>query len=311
MRILICSDGSKWAQKSARFALQLFRDTTHELTVLVFKLRPNKMDSTPEKITRGTIDKQDNIGAGRSPKTIERRVEGLVDGLDVEHDEIDWLYEQGDMAAHVLTIASDYDLVCVGGAGKGGFSQKMLGLVADTIVKEGKGNLMVTKTSDVVCRRVLVALTPASIDGRMAHYLGSMFKETPASITIEVLWEELPGRFEGYMEGTTGERVKRMVKDNLVKKPGKLEEFAETIESYGVPTAISYQDYESLNLLIEDVSADAYDLLVVHPPEPEETILTRLEPEKQALTLMRKSSPNVLLLRNLDVLDNPYDPEQG
>ncbi len=299
MRILICSDGSKWAQKSARFALQLFRDTVHELTILVFKQRASGMTPAKKSMTRGTRDKQDNLGADRATEVIAREVEDLVDDLSIDHREIAWRQDEGNMADHLLEIADDYDLICLGGAGKGGYSPNMLGLIADEIVKRGDGNLMVTKTSDDICKKVLVALSPKSIDEDLAHYLGQLFQDSPASVTIDVLWEDLPPRFEGYLDAATGRKMKQMVDSDLFDDPKKLRRIIDVIESYGIDADSSYQDYHSLEELIEDVEPTAYDLLVLRPSTEDSGFLQMIEPSKQSLNLMRKSSTNVMLLRSL------------
>lgn len=301
MRILICADGSRWALKSARFALQLFRHTAHELTILTFKIRARELPKTRKTITRATRKKEDNIGAERSAVTIERELEDLVDELSIDTREITWLREEGDMAEHVLDIAEDYDLVCLGGAGKGGFSQHMLGLIADQVVLEGKGNLLVTKTSDCVCRDILVALRSSSIDDNLANYLGTLFQGSSARITLDVLWEELPGRFEGYLDAAVGQRMKEMVDDELFEPPEELQNIVEILDGYGIECTWSYKDYHSLDELINDVEPNAYDLMIIHPPPRSTGLRQLLEPRKQSLNLMRKSSPNVMLLRDLPV----------
>lgn len=302
MRILICSDGSRWALKSARFALQLFRPTTHELTILTFKVRAREMSKEKKTITRATRKKEDNIGAERSTATIEQELEDLVGELSIDTREITWLREEGDMAQHILSIADDYDLVCLGGAGKGGFSQHLLGLIADEIVLEGKGNLLVTKTSDTICREVLVALRSSSVDDELISYLGTLFEGSSARLTFDILWEELPGRFEGYLDAATHQRMKQMVDDELFEPPQKLKDIATILDEYGIESSWSYQDYNSLNELIDDVEPNSYDLIIVHPPPRSTSLRQILEPRKQSLNLMRKSSPNVMLLRNLHAL---------
>ncbi len=304
MRILICSDGSKWATKSARFALQLFRDTAHELTVLAFKTRAKELETTQKKMIRGTREKEDNIGAQRSLTIIEEEAQDLVGELIVDTHEVHWMRQEGDMVSSILAIANDYDLICLGGAGKGGFSQNMLGLIVDEVVKKGDGNLMVTKKSDAKCRDVLVALMPETVTEELAHYLGVMFKGSPATITIDVLWEDLPERFEGYLNAATGQRVKQMVDADLFHDPHQLRDIVAIIESYGVDCSASYQDYKSLNQLIDAVEPASYDLIIVHPPSRDSGLLQLIEPEKQSLNLMRKSSANVMLLRSLPALDS-------
>ena len=305
MRILICSDGSKWAYKSARFALQLFRDTAHELTILVFKQCAAKMSSTKKTITRATREKEDNIGAQRSPDLIDEEVHELVEDLAIDGTDIRWLHEEGDMARHILDIAKDYDLVCLGGAGKGGFSQNMLGLIADEVVTEGKGNLMVTKSSDVVCKNILLAVTPSSLSEGLAHYVGTLFEGSPAAITIDVLWDALPQRFAGYLEATPAQRVTEMVDADLFDDPDHLQNIIEIIESYGIESSFSYRDYKSLSQLIDDVEFNSYDLIIVHPESPKKGLTEGLlqfvgaGEKNQSLDLMRKSSPNVMLIRSL------------
>ena len=299
MRILICADGSRWALKSARFALQLFGDSAHQLTILTFKLRAREMPEAKKTITRATRKKEDNIGSERSATTIETELQELVDELSIDAHEIAWMREEGDMAQHVLEIAEDYDLVCLGGAGKGGFSQHLLGLIADEIVLKGKGNLLVTKTSDSLCRNILVTLHSSSVDDQLANYLGSLFQGCSTKITLDVLWEESPGRFQGYLDAVTRQRMKQMVVDDLFEPPQGLQDIVDILAEYDIESSWSYRDYRSLDELIDSVEPDSYDLIVVPPPPRSTGLRQILEPRKQSLNLMRKSSPNVMLLRDI------------
>lgn len=303
MRILICSDGSEWARKSVQFALQLFGDTAHELTILIFKERPSKLDSSRKSIVRGTRKKEGQTGADRSIEKIEREIRDLVEELGV-HTDISWLKGEGAFADHILDIAGDYDLVCVGGGGRGGFSQHTLGLVADDLIREDKGNLMVTKTSDAICRNVLVALHPKSVSTELAHYLGQMCEGTPASITVNVLWKEAPNRFDGYFEGTVSQRVRDMMDADLFENPDQLKDLIDIINSYGVSGKSSYQDFHSLDELVDNVDPAAYDLIIIRPDEEHAGLIEMMEPVNRSLDLMRKSDSNVMLLRSLSLLDS-------
>jgi nucleotide-binding universal stress UspA family protein len=313
MRILICSDGSKWAQKSARFALQLFRDTTHELTILIFDQQTKDLDAAQKSMVRGTRDKEDNVGSNRSSKTIETELQDLVDEVHVDmQKEVVWQREEGNMANHLLDVAKDYELICLGGAGKGGFSRHMLGMIVDEVVMKGEGNLLVTKTSDAQCRDILITLPPQDTDdANMAHYLGRMFKGSNATITVNIMWGDLPHRFEGYLDAAVGQRVKRMVDEDLFPdKRNRLNDITEIISSYGLECEASFQDYKSMSELVDDAKPSSYDLVVVRPPAPGDGFLQQLEPNKQSLNLMRKSDSNVMLLRAVPPHDT-YDENTG
>ena len=299
MRILICSDGSKWALKSARFALQLFRHTAHELTILAFRQRAAYMSPTKKRITRATRQKEDNLGAERPAIEITEELQDLMGELSIDARELVWEQQEGDMARHILDIADGYDLICLGGAGKGAFSQNLLGMIADEVVMKGHGNLMVTKTSDMICQNILVAVTPDSLSEDLAHHLGTLFQGSPASICIEVLWEALTERFEGYLDASSRQRVAAMVDADLFDDPEHLENILAIIESYGVDCSAQFRDFRSLNQLIDHVEPASYDLIIIHPPPREASLLNFLGSEKESLTLMRKSSPNVMLLRSV------------
>ncbi|PEN08041.1 hypothetical protein CRI93_06255 [Longimonas halophila] len=310
MRILICSDGSKWAQKSARFALQLFRDTAHELTILIFNQRTKDLNAAQKSMVRGTRDKEDNVGSNRSSQTIETELQDLVDDVHIDTHEVVWKREEGNMATHLLNVAKDYELVCLGGAGKGGFSRHMLGMIVDEIVMQGKGNLMVTKTSDAKCRDILITLPPEDTDDvHIAHYLGRLFQGSAATITVNIMWSDLPHRFEGYLDAAVGQRVKRMVDEDLFPdKRNRLNSITRIISSYGLECKAAFQDYKSMSDLVDDAKPSSYDLVVVRPPAPGDGFLQQLEPNKQSLNLMRKSASNVMLLRAVPPHET-YDDE--
>ena len=313
MRILICSDGSKWAQKSARFALQLFRDATHEITILVFKQRPRDLNAAQKSMVRGTRDKEDNVGSDRSSNIIKSELQDIVDEVHVDmHKEVVWQHEEGNMANHLLNIAKDYELVCLGGAGKGGFSRHMLGMIVDEVVMQGKGNLMVTKTSDAQCRDILITLPPEDTDDvHIAHYLGRLFQGSDAAITVNIMWSDLPHRFEGYLDAAVGQRVKRMVDEDLFPdKRNRLNSITRIISSYGLECKAAFQDYKSMSDLVDDAKPSSYDLVVVRPPAPGDGFLQQLEPNKQSLNLMRKSASNVMLLRAVPP-HHTYNEETG
>ena len=301
MRILICSDGSKWAHKSAQFALQLFRHTVHEITVLVFKQRTQALDADQKALIKGMRNKEDNVGSDRSAHQIETDLQALVDEIMEADKPVQWTHAEGNMANHLMEVADDYDMVCLGGVGKGGFSRNLMGVFVDELVMDSNGNLLVTKTSDALCRDVLVALPPKDTDDEhMAHYLGQLFAGSGVTITVNIMWSDLPHRFEGYLEAAARQRVKRMVDDDLFPdKHHRLNYISRIISQYDLTCKAAFKDYKSMGELVDGVKPSSYDLMVVRPPAPGDGFLQQLEPKKQSLNLMRKSSSNVMLLRDV------------
>lgn len=297
MRILICFDGSTWARKSARFALRLFKNTPKHLTLLTFKRQPEHEQPGTERLP--AQDKADNVGAEREPMTIERELSSLAKSEDVA--DASFIEGAGDLVGHLLSIAPQYDLVCLGGAGKGGFSQYTLGHIVDGVVLKGQGNLLVTKRSDSKCQNVMIAITrERAEDEHLIDYLGKLFQGSPCALTIHVLWEELPHRFEGYLQGATAEKMKQMVGQNLFQKNrAELQNLTDHLASYGLDAQASYHNMPSMEKMVEEVDPEAYDLVVIYPPSRSDGMLKRLEPKKESLNLMRKSTCNVMLLRSL------------
>ncbi len=300
MRILISADGSQWAAKSAKFALQLFRDSDHDVTILVFKQRARDLPKKKETITRDIRRKDDLEGAARKADVIEEEVEDLVADLAIEHDSVEWKFARGDMAKYLLGVAGSYDLVCIGGAGKGGFSQQLLGMIADEIVTTGTGNLMVTKATDQICRKVLVTVMHNDLSDELARYLGTLFAGTGTTLALEVISDDQPRRFEGYLNAASGERLKQMAQDDLFVESRRHREIKDIIESYGVECRLSDRDFESMEDLIDTVDPEGYDLLIIHPPPEESRLFGLFGSEAKHLKLMRRSQTNVMLLRRLD-----------
>ncbi len=299
MRILISADGSQWAVKSARFALQLFRNTDHEVTILVFKQRARDLPKKKEKITRDLRRKGDLEGAARKADVIEEEVEDLVDELSLKQGDVEWRQARGDMAKYLLGVAPNYDLVCIGGAGKGGFSQQLLGMIADEIVMSGEGNLMVTKATDKLCRKVLVTVMVNDLSDKLANYLGSLFGGTGTELSLEVIRDDQPRRFDGYLNAASGERLKQMAQDDLFVDSSRRDEVTEIIESYGVECHYADRDFESMGDLIDKADPNSYDLLIIHPPPEDSRLFGLFGNEAKHLKLMRRSQTNVMLLRRL------------
>lgn len=303
MHPLICSDGSEWAQKSARFALQLFRGTSNEITVLVFKQRPRALDAEQQAMVQGAREKGDNLGAARAADEIDRELHVLVKEILGDDSAVHWKQADGNMAEHLLGVANDYDIICLGGVGKGGFSRNLMGVFVDELVLKGTGNLLVTKTSDALCHNVLLALPPEDADDKnMAHYLGQLFEGSGVNITINIMWSDLPHRFEGYMEASMGQRVKRMVDEDLFPdKRRRLGHITGILNDYGLTSKAAFKDYGSMSDLVDAAEPNSYDLIIVRPPAAGDGFLQQLEPNKQSLNLMRKSASNVMLLRDVPV----------
>lgn len=294
MHILICYDGSYWARRSTRFALRLFANTDHRLTVLV-------VDRPDHDISEPVADEpeSDRCGADRSMTELESDVRELVDKLDVS-PQLNWRHETGEMFDAITTVCGDCELICVGGTGRGVYSASMLGTVGRRLVRQGRKNILVTKHTDEVCRNAVVAVTESGFDARLAHHLGTLFESTSTRLNIEILWGELPTRFQGYLDASIGRRLQQMIDADMFDRPDEIARPADILESYDLDVTISFQSRPSLDHLIDDFEDVGYDLVVLRARPHDARLLRQFEPDNRLIELMRRSIPNVMVLRTLD-----------
>lgn len=310
MKILVCTDGSRWAQDSVRFVVDLFRNSVHELTVLVFKQRPGDLTAAEKRIARGTSSKHEKSGQERPGSEIEGEVREIVGRLEVHSAVVGLEQAEGDLSEHILRVAADYDLVSLGGAGRGGFSHDLLGMIANRVILEGTGNLMVTKRVEGPCRRVLLAVRRERVDRELLDWVGTLISGADVELTLWVLTPRVLKRFEGYMEAVRGERLRKV--GEAETSPGEralMERVADALAGHGVKAAVDVKTGVSFSGMIDEVEPRVYDLVMIHPPFDPPGPFQDIEPAKLALKLLRKIPSNVLLLRSLPLL--PAPPADG
>ncbi|MGM0381493.1 MAG: universal stress protein [bacterium] len=290
MKILVLTDGSEGAQKSTRFAVKLFQFTSHEIKVVVFKSNDKELPEAEEE----------RIGADRALEEIKTETDEIVGDSSNKLTDVEVLTDRGNLMEYIDGVADDYDLVCLGTAGKGAFTENVLGEVPANVIRYGRGNLLINKGNDSECRRSVICAPLAAFTEELAEFVIGLFTDFPGEIVIYPLLENYPRRFEGYRDASGKKKVEEMVEDEVFPHDHeRLDQFVKILESEDFVTNFKFCEGTSTADLIDGFTARDYDLIIIHAPGGEHEFLPDFEPGKQMLQLVRKSPTNTLVLRDV------------
>ena len=134
--VLIATDGSEFAARSARRALELI-GTDHQFTVLTVVHPPLPIGDAavaidavptplPDPDTEAAIEEEQRNDAEKAVETLAAEL-----GIDAQ-----WRVEFGDAAAVICRVAADegFDLVVTGSHGSGFFKRMLMGSVSHHVL---------------------------------------------------------------------------------------------------------------------------------------------------------------------------------
>ncbi len=155
-KILYATDLSESSRHVIRYAVSLGR--THQAEVSVLTVLPDVMEDMSEA---AGLDLEAHFGVqavasfrdtalARTRQELQRRIEETAQAVAVETPgeplfAPTLLVEQGDPATRILELSEGYDVVVMGTHGKGGLLGRLLGSVAERVIRHSRVPVLVVR----------------------------------------------------------------------------------------------------------------------------------------------------------------------
>lgn len=285
MRILVASDGSKWARKAARLACRLARTVGAKVTLL------------------GVIERSSN----------EDKLRRALNELQIELSEkrncpSDVVFREGDAATEIMkaTAEGGYHLVAVGPRG-GRLRDLLVGTTTRRLVRSLKVPLLVVTGPPRHIKRILVCTSGEKPGEHDAYVAGALADLLDAEVTVLHVMSQVPLVPDASMDDLERDAVEMM--QSGAREGEHLERLLAILDARGLEPeqrrAVIRRGLVLDEILMEAREGD-YDLIVMGAHKVPETApwhgLRLLLQEDLPAQVIRHTRRPVLLVNSLGPL---------
>jgi nucleotide-binding universal stress UspA family protein len=170
MRILLCTNGSVWANRALETGRQIALATASEVDVLAIARHAEQLEET-SKLAKKAVG---GLQAQDIPITIHQRV--------------------GRLSNEVIKQAQDvpYDLIVVGSRGRRGIRRLLLGSLAARVMEHTPTSVLVVKGRRRKLKRFLTCSAAGPTSERAVLFAGQLARAVDASVTLIHVMSQLP-----------------------------------------------------------------------------------------------------------------------
>ncbi len=239
MRILICTDGSKYAEEAIRFGGFIAKGAKAHLTLL------------------GVIEGPDETEKVR--KSLERAKDVLAQDVAA----LETKTKMGHAAEEILseTEEREYDLVVVGSRGRRGTTRFLLGSTAARIVQHTPISVLIVKGKRPSLRSILICTGGEERGEEDVRFGGMIARSTGAQVTILHVMSQLPltpeARLED-LEATQEELLERETREGVHLRKG-----LQILRELGVAGKVRIRRGLVVDEILAESEEGGYDLLVI------------------------------------------------
>lgn len=239
MRILICTDGSKYAKEAIRFGGLLARGAKAHLTLLGVVEGPDEKEKVRQSLERAKYLLAQDVAA------------------------LEMKTRTGHAAEEILseTEENEYDLVVVGSRGRRGITRFLMGSTAARIVQHSQISVLIVKGSRPSLQKILVCTGGAERGEEDVGFGGKVARSTRAQVTILHVMSQLPltrrAKWED-LEATAEELLQRNTPEGVHLRKG-----LQILGELGVTGKVKVRRGLVVNEILAEAEEGGYDLLVI------------------------------------------------
>ena len=239
MRILICIDGSRYAEEAIRFGGLIARGAKAYLTLL------------------GVIEGPDEA------EKVRKSLEGARDLLAQDVAALETRTKMGHAAEEILseTEEREYDLVIVGSRGRRGITRFLLGSTAARIVQHAPISVLIVKGKRPSLGKILICTGGEERGEEDVRFGGMIARSTGAQVTILHVMSQLAltpeARLED-LEATEEELLERETRETAHLRKG-----LQILRELGVAGKVKIRRGLVVKEILAEAEEGGYDLLVI------------------------------------------------
>lgn len=239
MRVLICTDGSRYAEEAMHFGGLIAKGAKAHLTLL------------------GVIEGPDET------EKVRKSLEGAKELLVQDVAALETKMKMGHAAEEILreTEEREYDLVILGSRGRRGITRFLLGSTAARIVQHAPISVLIVKGKQPSLRSILICTGGAERGEEDVRFGGMIARSTGAEVAILHVMSQLPltpeGRWED-LEATEEELLERETREGVHLRKG-----LQILRELGVAGEVKIRRGLVVNEILAEAEEGDYDLLVI------------------------------------------------
>ncbi len=239
MKILICTDGSRYAEEAIRFGGLIAKGAKAHLTLLGVIEGPNEMEKVRKSLERAKDLLAQDVAALETKTRMGHAAEEILSETE----------ERG------------YDLVVVGSRGRRGITRFLLGSTAARIVQHAPISVLIVKGEWPSLRRILICTGGEERGEEDVRFGGMVARFTEAQVTILHVMSQLPLTPEARLEDlevTKEELLKREAPEAVHLRKG-----LQILRELGMAGEVKIRRGLVLNEILAEAEEGGYDLLVI------------------------------------------------
>ena len=239
MRILICTDGSKYAEEAIRFGGLIAKGAKAHLTLLGVIEGPSEMEKVRKSLKKARDVLAQDVAA------------------------LETTTRMGHAAEEILseTEEREYDLVVVGSRGRRGITRFLLGSTAARIVQHAQISVLIVKGKQPSLGNILICTGGEERGEEDVRFGGMIARSTRAQATILHVMSQLPltpeARLED-LEATEEELLQRETPEAVHLRKG-----LQILRELGVAGKVKIRRGLVVNEILAEAEEGEYDLLVI------------------------------------------------
>lgn len=162
MNILLCSNGSVWANRALDIGVQIALAAGSTVDVLAVTRRAERLEEVSKEVEEAVGD----LRAQGIPVTVHQRV-GRLDEEAIQQAQ-----------------SAPYDLVVIGSRGRRGIKRLFLGSLAARVVEHTPTSVLVVKGEKRTLKRFLICSAAGPVSEHAVHFAGRLARSVDASVTL-------------------------------------------------------------------------------------------------------------------------------
>jgi nucleotide-binding universal stress UspA family protein len=239
MRVLLCTNGSAWANRALEMGKQIALATASAVDVLAVAQSAERLDEVGEAIEAAVADLQ---------------VKDIVVNV---HQRVGGLAEEVIQQAH----AAPYDLVVIGSRGRRGIKRLFLGSVAAHVIGHAPTSVMVVKRRRRALKQFLVCSAAGPVSENAVRFAGRLAQAVGASVTLIHVMSQLPvtgGADLVDLQAPANELIQRGSREGI-----HLSQMLDLLTVEGTSARAVVRHGLVVNEIIAEAKEGQFDLLVI------------------------------------------------
>lgn len=239
MRILICTDGSRYAEEAIRFGGLIAKGAKAHLTLLGVIEGPNEREK------------------------VRQSLEGARDLLAQDVAALETKTKMGHAAEEILreTEEREYDLLVVGSRGRRGITRFLLGSTTARIVQHAPISVLIVKGQRPSLGRILICTGGEERGEEDIRFGGVIARYTGAQVTILHVISQLPLTPEARMEDLEATKEEPLKGDS--EEALHLRKGLQILRELGVAGQVKIRRGLVVDEILAEAEEGGYDLLVI------------------------------------------------